>query len=102
MVNRGLRKQSAAVASSWLMGAVEDLRIGATRRADARRIAAALAEFESRIETDHDEWVVVVPAVVSLAAPAALLKALQSCLHDAGIAAVKVTLDGRTYAGFDL
>ena len=80
------------------MVAVEDLRIGATKRADATCIAAALAEFESRIETDRDEWVVVVPAVVSLAAPAAVLDALQSCLHDAGIAAVTVTFDGRTHA----
>ena len=79
------------------MGAVEDLRIGATRRADARCIAEALAEFESRIESDHDEWIVVVPAVVSLASPTAVLNALQSCLHGSEIAAVKVTLDGRTY-----
>jgi hypothetical protein len=42
--------------------------------------------------------VVVVPAVVSLAAPAAILDALQSCLHDARIAAVTVTFDGRTHA----
>jgi len=32
------------------------------------RIAAALAEWESRIESDHHEWVVVVGALVSLGA----------------------------------
>jgi hypothetical protein len=79
------------------MGAVDGLRIGATKRADATRIAEALAEFESRVEPEHDEWVVVVPAVVSHALTTAVLDALQSCLHGAEIAAVKVTLDGRTY-----
>ena len=79
------------------MVVIDGLRIAATRRADATCIAAALAEFESRIETDHDEWVVVVPAVVSHAVTTAILDALQSCLHGSEIAAVKVTLDGRTY-----
>jgi len=73
------------------------LRIAATKRADATCIAAALAEFESRIEIEHDEWVVVVPAVVSNAFPTAILDALQSCLHGSEVAAVKVTIDGRPY-----
>jgi len=79
------------------MVAVDGLRIGATKRADATCIAEALAGFESRIEPDHGEWVVVVPAVVSHALTTAVLDALQSCLHGSEIAAVKVTLDGRTY-----
>jgi hypothetical protein len=73
------------------------LRIAATNRADATRIAAVLADFESRIETEHGEWVVVVPAVVSNAVPTAVLDALQSCLHGSEVASVKVTIDGRTH-----
>lgn len=77
--------------------AIDGLRIGATKRADATCFAEALAGFESRIEFEHDEWVVVVPAVVSHALTTALLDALQSCLNGSEIAAVKVTLDGRSY-----
>jgi hypothetical protein len=73
------------------------LRIAATKRADATCIAAALADFESRIETEHDEWVVVVPAVVSNALTTAVLDALQSCVHDSEVASVRVTIDGHTY-----
>lgn len=79
------------------MVAVDGLRIGATEREHATCIAEALADFESRIESDQGEWVVVVPAVVSHALTTAVLEALQSCLHGSEIAAVKVTLDGRTY-----
>jgi hypothetical protein len=73
------------------------LRIAATKRADATCIAAALADYESRIETEQGEWVVVVPAVVSNALTTAVLDALQSCLHGSEVASVTVTLDGRTY-----
>jgi hypothetical protein len=79
------------------MSVADALRIAASKRADATCIAAALAEFESRIETEHGEWVVVVPAVVSNAVTTAVLDALQSCLHGSEVASVKVTLDGRTY-----
>ena len=79
------------------MSIADTLRIAATRRADATCIAAALAEYESRIETERGGWVVVVPAVVSNAVPTAVLDALQSCLHGSEVASVKVTVDGRTY-----
>jgi hypothetical protein len=79
------------------MSMADALRIAATNRADATCIAAALAEYESRIEIEHDEWVVVVPAVVSNAFPTAVLDALQSCLHGSEVASVKVTIDGRPY-----
>jgi hypothetical protein len=79
------------------MSIADALRIAATKRADATRIAAALADYESRIETEHGEWVVVVPAVVSNALTTAVLDALQSCVHDSEVASVKVTIDGRTY-----
>jgi len=79
------------------MSMADALRIAATTRADASRIAAALAEYESRIETDHGEWVVVVPAVVSNALTTAVLDALLSCVHGSEVAAVKVTIDGRTH-----
>lgn len=79
------------------MSMADALRIAATNRADATRIAAVLADFESRIETEQGEWVVVVPAVVSNAVPTAVLDALQSCLHGSEVASVKVTVDGRTY-----
>jgi hypothetical protein len=79
------------------MSIADALRIAATKRADATRIAAALADYESRIETEQGEWVVVVPAVVSNALTTAVLDALQSCVHDSEVASVKVTIDGRTY-----
>jgi hypothetical protein len=79
------------------MSIADALRIAATKRADATRIAAALADFESRIETEHGEWVVVVPAVVSNALTTAVLDALQSCVQESEVASVKVTIDGRTY-----
>ena len=79
------------------MSMADALRIAATKQADATRIAAALVDFESRIETENGEWVVVVPAVVSNALTTAVLDALQPCLHGSEVAAVKVTIDGRTY-----
>ena len=39
----------------------------------------------------------VVPAVVSNALTTAVLDALLSCVHGSEVAAVKVTIDGRTH-----
>jgi hypothetical protein len=56
-----------------------------------------LAEYESRIETERGEWVVVVLAVVSNRSRQRYWMPLQSCLHGSEVASVKVRVDGRTY-----
>jgi hypothetical protein len=76
---------------------VEDvLRIEAGRRADAECIADALAEYEAHLESEG-ESVVLLSALSSGTALAAVLDALKSCLDANGISAVKVAINDQHY-----
>jgi hypothetical protein len=67
------------------------------RRADAERIADALIDYGSQIETEGRSWTVraSAPSATELTG---VLAALKSCLDESAITLVKVTIDGQAYA----
>jgi hypothetical protein len=75
----------------------QGIHVTTTRKREAECIAEALGQCGGKVERDGRRWFVQLSASEGAALPE-LLTALKQCLDENAIAAVKVELDGRTYA----
>jgi hypothetical protein len=75
----------------------EGVRITTTKKADARCVSEALADYGSELERAGNGWAVHRPPPTPPEL-SAVLTALKRCLDENAITFVTVTVDGQAYA----